>query len=115
MLERSERPWGHYEVLQEGKSFKVKSIWVDPGKRLSYQRHAFRAEHWFIVEGSGLVTINGVVSEVSAGSTVEFPIGTWHRIHNTGGGELVFIEVQTGASFEESDIERAEDDFGRVV
>ena len=115
MRETSERPWGRYEVLQESDSFKVKCIWVNPGLRLSYQRHAFRAEHWFIVQGRGKVTINGEISEVSAGDTVEFPIGTWHRIQNIGEDELAFIEVQTGSSFAEEDIERAEDDFGRVV
>ena len=51
MLEKSERPWGRYEVLQESHNHKVKCIWVNPGKRLSYQRHQKRAEHWFIVSG----------------------------------------------------------------
>ena len=111
--DESVRPWGRYEVLQESETFKVKSIWVNPHSRLSYQKHKFRAEHWFITQGSGEVTINGVVHPVSAGSFIEFAAGDLHRISNTGGEVLVFIEVQTGSYFGEDDIERVEDDFGR--
>jgi len=113
-LEKSERPWGRYEVLQESSTHKVKTIWVKPGSRLSYQRHKFRAEHWFIVQGSGVVTIDGVDSNVNAGDAVDFPIGTLHRISYTGTEEIIFVEVQTGTYFGEDDIERVEDDFGRA-
>jgi mannose-6-phosphate isomerase len=113
MLEKSERPWGRYEVLQESPTYKVKSIHVNPGKRLSYQRHQKRAEHWFITAGSGEVTIDGVTTPVIAGSTVDIAINQLHRIANTGKVELIFVEVQTGTYFGEDDIERVEDDFGR--
>ena len=112
-LEKSDRPWGRYEVLQESHTHKVKCIWVTPGQRLSYQRHAKRAEHWFIVKGTGQVTINGEIKEVGPGQTVEFGIGVLHRIANTGSEEIIFVEVQTGTYFDEDDIERIEDDFGR--
>ena len=113
-LEKSERPWGRYEVLQETSTQKVKCIWVKPGARLSYQRHKFRAEHWMLTQGAGEVTINGEISQIQAGDSVEFPAGTLHRISNTGTEEIVFIEVQTGSYFGEDDIERVEDDFGRA-
>jgi mannose-6-phosphate isomerase len=113
LLEKSERPWGRYEVLQEGDGHKVKCIWVNPGKRLSYQRHAKRAEHWFIVQGTGEITINGDVRLVKPGDTVDFGIGVLHRIANTGTEIIIFVEVQTGTYFGEDDIERIEDDFGR--
>jgi mannose-6-phosphate isomerase len=113
-LEKSERPWGRYEVLQESDTHKVKCIWMNPGARLSYQRHKFRAEHWFIVQGTGIVTIDGVESKVGPGDTVEFEIGVLHRLANTGADEIIFVEVQTGTSFGEDDIERVEDDFGRA-
>ncbi len=112
-LEKSERPWGRYEVLQESETHKVKCIWVSPGKRLSYQRHQKRAEHWFIVAGEADVTIDGQVRRVGAGETVDFAIGVLHRIHNIGQSEVIFVEVQTGTYFGEDDIERVEDDFGR--
>ena len=113
MSEISERPWGKYEVLQESATHKVKCIWVNPGKRLSYQRHKFRAEHWFIVSGTAEVTINGEISKVGPGDAVDFGIGVLHRIHNVGSEDVVFVEVQTGTYFGEDDIERVEDDFGR--
>lgn len=112
-LEKSDRPWGRYEVLQESATHKVKCIWVLPGKRLSYQRHKFRAEHWFIVAGTADVTIDGTVKRVVAGESVQFAIGVLHRIHNVGDDEVIFVEVQTGTYFGEDDIERVEDDFGR--
>jgi mannose-6-phosphate isomerase len=113
MLEKSDRPWGRYEVLQESTTHKVKCIWVNPGQRLSYQRHAKRAEHWFIVQGTGDVVINGEVLPFKPGDTVDFGIGVLHRIANTGEEQVVFVEVQTGTYFGEDDIERIEDDFGR--
>ena len=113
MLEKSERPWGRYEVLQESDTHKVKCIWVNPGKRLSYQRHKFRAEHWFIVAGSAQVTVDGSVRKMGSGESVQFGIGVLHRIENIGTDEVIFVEVQTGTYFGEDDIERVEDDFGR--
>ena len=113
MLEKSQRPWGRYEVLQESDNYKVKSIHVNPGQRLSYQRHQKRAEHWYITQGIGQVTIDGKISSVSPGSVIEIAVNQLHRIANTGDIELIFIEVQTGTYFGEDDIERIEDDFGR--
>ena len=113
MLEKAERPWGRYEVLQEGATYKVKSIHLAPGKRISYQRHQKRSEHWYITDGTGEVTLEGKIHQVSRGSIIEVPTGALHRISNTGNVELIFIEVQTGTYFGEDDIERIEDDFGR--
>ena len=112
-MSESTRPWGRYEILQESDSHKVKCIWVTPGKRLSYQRHQKRAEHWFIVSGLALVTINGNEKTMSAGDTIDIGIGDLHRIENIGSDDVVFIEVQSGSYFGEDDIERIEDDFGR--
>ncbi len=113
MSDESVRPWGRYEILGEADDHKVKRILVSPGKRLSYQRHKFRAEHWFIVAGSGEVTISGEIRAVNAGDSIDIAIGELHRISNTGSDELIFVEVQTGSYFGEDDIERLEDDFGR--
>ncbi len=111
--EHDERPWGSYTVLGDERDHKVKQIVVAPGKRLSYQRHAHRAEHWFVVRGGGVVTLDGEDRAVGVGDAVDIPLGGAHRISNTGSEELVFVEVQHGTSFDESDIERLEDDFGR--
>ena len=109
----SQRPWGRYEILSESQVDKVKTIWVNPGKRLSYQRHEKRAEHWFIVQGDARITLNGDVFEMGAGDSIDIEIGELHRIENIGTTDVIFIEVQTGTYFGEDDIERIEDDFGR--
>ena len=107
------RPWGSFTVLDEGEHYKVKRIEVLPGKRLSYQRHASRSEHWFVVRGTAKVTLNNAEILVNSGETVDIAIGDAHRVENPGTDDLVFIEVQTGDYFGEDDIERLEDDFGR--
>jgi mannose-6-phosphate isomerase len=108
------RPWGSYEVLQESAVHKVKTINVQPGKRISYQRHEKRAEHWFIVSGEAEITIEGVVKRIGPGGSIDIGIGAAHRIANIGNEQLIFIEVQTGTYFGEDDIIRLEDDFGRA-
>ncbi len=113
-LERDERPWGSYEVLVDDPDHKVKQILVKPGKRLSLQKHARRSEHWFIVRGAGVVTLNDVPVAVEPGVAVDIALGASHRIENTGDVDLVFVEVQHGEYFGEDDIVRLEDDFGRA-
>ena len=113
-IETETRPWGRYDVLAETETFKVKTITVNPGQRLSYQRHRRRSEHWYIVVGSGLVTLDGATQNVAAGSTVDVAVGVAHRIQNTGSAPLTFVEVQRGAYFGEDDIERLSDDYGRA-
>jgi len=113
--EHDERPWGSYTVLDDSAAdHKVKRLVVTPGKRLSYQRHARRSEHWFVVSGRGLVTLDGVEREVQAGDSADIPIGAAHRVENVGDADLVFVEVQRGDYFGEDDIVRLEDDFGRA-
>lgn len=108
------RPWGTFTVLDEGENFKVKRIEVLPGKRLSYQQHAQRAEHWVVVQGTAKVTLDGRDSLVTPGQAVDIPIGMAHRVENPGTELLVFIEVQRGTYLGEDDIVRLQDDFGRV-
>jgi mannose-6-phosphate isomerase len=109
----SVRPWGRYDVLSTSDLHQVKNIFVLPGKRLSYQRHEKRAEHWLIISGVARVTLDGKTLELTAGDSVDIEIGVAHRIENVGTTELVFTEIQTGTYFGEDDIERLEDDFGR--
>jgi mannose-6-phosphate isomerase len=113
VTQHSERPWGSYTVLAEGETFKVKTIVVHPGQRLSYQTHARRSEHWFVVGGDGVVTLDGNQKDVRQGDSVDIPQGTAHRVHNTGRTDLVFVEVQHGDYFGEDDIVRLDDDYGR--
>lgn len=109
------RPWGTFTVLDEADGFKVKRIEVLPGKRLSYQKHAQRAEHWFVVEGTAKVTLDGVELLVETGNAIDIPKGAAHRVENPADTNLVFIEVQQGGYLGEDDIVRLEDDFGRAA
>ena len=108
------RPWGSFTVLDEGPGYKVKRIEVLAGKRLSYQRHARRAEHWMVVAGTARVTLDEREIIVSLGETADIPVGAAHRIENPGEDLLIFIEIQRGDYLGEDDITRIEDDFGRA-
>ncbi len=112
--ERGERPWGHYLVLIEADGYKVKQFTVLPGRRLSLQRHRHRAEHWHLVRGRARVTRGEETLELSAGDSVDIPLGAVHRVENAGPGELVVVEVQTGSYVGEDDIERLQDDYERA-
>jgi mannose-6-phosphate isomerase len=109
------REWGTFTVLDEGEGFKVKRIEVLPGKRLSYQTHSQRAEHWVVVSGTAKVTLDDKEIIRVAGEAIDIEIGAAHRVENTGHELLMFIEVQRGNYLGEDDIIRLQDDFGRSV
>jgi mannose-6-phosphate isomerase len=108
------RPWGSFTVLDEADGFKVKRLEVLPGKRLSYQKHARRAEHWMVVQGQAKITLDGRDTVLKIGEAIDIAIGAAHRVENPGDEMLVFIEIQRGDYLGEDDIERLEDDFGRA-
>ena len=107
------RPWGTFTVLDQGDNYKVKRIEVLPGKRLSYQKHAQRAEHWVVVQGTAKVTLDDREIIVTPGGAIDIAIGSAHRVENPADDLLVFIEVQRGSYLGEDDIVRLQDDFGR--
>jgi mannose-6-phosphate isomerase-like protein (cupin superfamily) len=109
------RPWGSFTILDEGAGYKVKRIEVLPGKRLSYQKHRHRNEHWFVVAGTAKVTLNDETIFVETDKTIDIKIGDAHRVENPSETEdLIFIEIQRGDYLGEDDIIRLEDDFGRI-
>ena len=110
----AKRPWGFYEVLKEKPGYKVKSLTVLPQEEISLQRHAHRKEHWYIVSGEGLITKNSDQFRVFAGDSADFPVNEKHRVRNTGGQNLIFIEIAQGDYIGEDDIERFEDKYGRA-
>jgi mannose-6-phosphate isomerase len=112
-LESEERPWGSWHVIDVASGYKIKRIHVLPGKRLSYQTHQHRSEHWVVVFGVATCTIDDVVTLAGPGHSVDVPLGAKHRLANEGQEELVIVEVQHGAYTGEDDIIRIEDDFGR--
>lgn len=108
------RPWGSYRSLALGERFQVKEITVRPGAQLSLQLHRHRSEHWVVVSGAALVTINGEEKIVHETESVYVPVGAEHRLANPGKIPLRLIEVQTGSYLGEDDIIRLEDSFGRT-
>ncbi len=111
--DREERPWGEWQVLDEGDGFKVKRIVVQPQQRLSYQTHAHRAEHWVVVTGKATCVVDGVTRLVGPTESVDVAVGQAHRICNLEDEVLVIVEVQTGSYTGEDDIVRLDDDYDR--
>jgi mannose-1-phosphate guanylyltransferase/mannose-6-phosphate isomerase len=108
------RPWGSYETVDLDKGFQVKRLIVNPGARLSLQKHARRAEHWVVVRGTARVTRDRDVFDLVANQSAYIPLGATHRLENPGKETLHLIEVQSGDYLGEDDIVRIEDSYGRV-
>ena len=113
-----ERPWGFFSVLYEGVNFKVKTLIIYPGERLSDQKHKYRKEHWTVVQGSGIVYREHrphyvLGSAATAGNCVQIEKEQWHSVENVGDDDLIIVEVQIGSYLEEDDIERRADKYGR--
>jgi mannose-1-phosphate guanylyltransferase/mannose-6-phosphate isomerase len=111
---RVHRPWGSYQGLDAGERHQVKRIIVKAGGRLSLQKHHHRSEHWVVVRGAALVTLNGAETIVHENESIYIPIGAEHRLENPGKILLELIEVQTGSYLGEDDIIRIEDDYRRA-
>ncbi|MFI3242730.1 MAG: phosphomannose isomerase type II C-terminal cupin domain [Akkermansia sp.] len=112
--EVGQRPWGCWQVLDAMDKAIVKKIQVNPGHRLSLQKHNHRAETWSIAAGVATVECDGVISVLQTGDSIHLPLGSIHRVTNNHDEALVFIEIQMGDILAESDIERFEDDYKRV-
>jgi mannose-6-phosphate isomerase len=112
-LERGERPWGTYTVLEEQASYKIKRIEVAPGQRLSLQMHHHRSEHWIVVSGAARVVCGEREFIVNVNESTFIPVGTNHRLENPGVIPLIIIEVQSGEYLGEDDIIRFKDDYQR--
>ena len=113
LLDSDNRPWGRWEEYLNEPGYRVKRIIVNPGKRLSLQKHEYRSEHWAIARGEGRFTRNDDVRRVKEGDAVFIALGDVHRIENDGEDYLIIIETQLGLCLED-DIIRLEDDFGRA-
>lgn len=107
------RPWGWYEGIHVGERFQVKRITVNPGGKLSLQKHFHRAEHWVVVNGTAEVHLDGVQKLLGENESIYIPLGATHRLCNPGKVPLNLIEVQSGAYLGEDDIVRLEDVYAR--
>lgn len=107
------RPWGNFNLLETKNNYKLKTIEVKPGKRLSLQKHFHRNEHWIVLKGTATVTIGKNKKLVRTNESVYIPMGKKHRLANEGKIDLILIEVQVGDYLKEDDIVRYDDDFRR--
>ena len=107
------RPWGSWEVLDQGLDYKVKRLTVRRKSRLSLQTHDHRSEYWMIVAGTATCVVGEREVMLEAGESIHVPLGAPHRIGNEQADDLILIEVQLGAYLGEDDIVRLEDDYGR--
>ena len=108
-----QRPWGWFEILEEGKSFKVKRIQINPGKSISLQRHKKRSEHWVVIQGKATVQKDNQEFELNYNESTFIKQNQIHRLSNQSSNILQIIEVQSGEYVGEDDIERLKDSYGR--
>ena len=113
-MAKIERPWGWYDVIDESGRYKVKSIEVKPGEKLSLQKHHHRSEHWVVVSGTALTECDGKEKLLAENQSTYIPVGSVHRLSNPGKILLRIIEVQSGSYVGEDDIVRLEDIYGRL-
>lgn len=108
-----ERPWGHFESIDQGDRYQVKRITVAVGAKLSLQLHHHRSEHWVVVKGTARVTRDNDQFLLAENQSTYIPTGAVHRLENVGKIPLEIIEIQSGAYLGEDDIIRLEDQYGR--
>lgn len=110
--EKENRPWGNFERFTLNEKTTVKIITVNAGEYFSLQTHEHRDEFWHVIKGSGIIHIGDKEHQAHEGSSFFCPRGSEHRV--TGGAEgTTFLEIAFG-DFDEGDIKRLEDKYGRV-
>ena len=113
-MTKIQRPWGWYDIIDESDRYKVKSIEVNPGEKLSLQKHHHRAEHWVVVEGTALTECDGNEKLLAENESPYIPVGSIPRLSNPGKIPVRIIAVQSGPYLGEDDIVRLEDIYGRL-
>ena len=108
------KPWGSYQILDEGEKFLVKKIVVNPGGKLSLQNHKNRSEHWIIAEGEAEITLDNNTKKLKENEMIFIQKQSKHRLSNNSSENLIIIEMWYGENLDENDIERFEDEYGRV-
>tara|TARA_B100000073_G_scaffold190572_1_gene157737 strand:+ start:389 stop:1171 length:783 start_codon:yes stop_codon:yes gene_type:complete len=114
LSETEERPWGNFHVIAKGSGYQIKEINISPGKKQSLQRHKNRSEYWQIINGTGMVYLEDSKFKLEKNDNIFIPKGDLHRLENIGKNLLTLVEIQIGEKISEDDIERLEDDFGRI-
>ncbi|MEZ8144191.1 mannose-1-phosphate guanylyltransferase/mannose-6-phosphate isomerase [Enterovibrio sp. FF113] len=112
---KSYKPWGSNDSIDNGNRYKVEKLTINPGESLSLHRHYHRAEHWIVVKGSAVVTVDANSFVMTENQSTFIPPATYHRLTNNGQIPLELIEIQTGSYLGDNDIERVEDHYGRTT
>ena len=108
------RPWGWFEILDEGANYKVKRIVVKPNSKLSYQAHKYRSEHWVVLKGKASILRDKEEIVLLNNESTFIKKGMRHQLKNNQKIDLEIIEVQTGNKISEEDIIRYDDEYGRI-
>ena len=107
------KPWGSFEIIDEGDKYTIKKIIVHPGGKLSLQSHEYRSEHWLIASGVAEVIIDEKTYSLKENDNIFIPRGSKHRLTNAGSANLIVIEMWFGDKLDEGDIKRYEDIYSR--
>ena len=107
------KPWGSFQVIEEGEKYQIKKIIVKSGSKLSLQSHQHRSEHWVVVKGRAQVTLNDDIKILETNKSIFIPLQTKHSLANNELEDLIVIEIWHGNILEEEDIKRYEDIYGR--
>ena len=107
------RPWGSFLSIENGSTWQIKKIEVNPGASLSLQMHFHRSEHWIVVNGTAKIEVGNIEKIIGPNESVYIPLGAKHRLSNPTKLPLTLIEIQSGSYLGEDDIKRFEDKYGR--
>ena len=108
---KEDRPWGSFEQFAKNESVTVKIITVKQGEAFSLQTHAQREEFWRVLSGAGKITLGEITETLQIGKDYHIEKGMKHRIE-AGDENVVILEVARG-NFDEEDIIRLDDKYGR--
>jgi mannose-6-phosphate isomerase-like protein (cupin superfamily) len=107
------RPWGQFQQFVANEQVTVKIITVQPGHRLSLQKHGNRDEMWQVLDAPIYVEVDGRSWDAQVEEIVWVPAGAEHRMTNRGDRPGRLLEIAFG-DFDEDDIVRIEDDYARL-
>jgi mannose-6-phosphate isomerase-like protein (cupin superfamily) len=87
-------PWGSYEIIQQGDSFQVRRILVNPGQDFSMHSDLDASQHWVVIRGAAEITVRGHVSTLQENEHAFIGGGTEHHLSNPGKTPLELIEIR---------------------
>lgn len=109
---QEERPWGYFRRFTQNTPSTIKIITIKSGEEISLQSHSQRSEFWKVISGSGTCEVNGEKCDFKIGDEKLIPLESHHRLI-AGIDGIEILEIAVG-EFNENDIVRYEDKYGRV-